>query len=177
MIPVTFTIEHRPVLVASDGRVFTDVVSAYNAYVDPMQHLLTAVERVSHDQEREEQEKDGEQEKEEGYTDDDLVGKRVAVYWDGNAKEFVGTVTRVAASSVFVVYNDGDAGWEYSWRVLAPCTRTPGCPKEAKHRGPCPGKRKCVETVETKRTRPPVQRLGHADDWGKGVARCWVSNA
>ena len=183
MASVTFTIEHRPVLVASDGRVFTDVASAYHAYVDPMQHLLSAVDRVSHETreepEKEEEQKREDQEREEPETkedqEDQLVGKRVAVYWNGNKREFAGTVTRVDAGSVFVAYDDGDEGWEDSWRVLQPCTRTPGCPKEAKHCGPCPGKkRKCVVM---KRTRPPVQRLGHADGWGKGAARRWVSNA
>ena len=164
MASMTFTIERRTVLVASDGRVFADVASAFNAYheatPDPMQHLLNAVEHVCDTRD----------------AMNDVMGKRVAVYWTGDEREFIGTVTRVDAStkSVFVTYDDGDESWENSWRVLETCTRTPGCPKHASHRGPCPGKKR-IEKRCTTRPRVSIRRLGCADGWGHGPARRWTS--
>ena len=175
MLPVTFTIEHRPVLVASDGRVFADVASAYNAYAQPMQHLLTAVEQVSQiDQVPGATTVEPESTQD---ADERLVGKRVGVYWTGDKKEFTGTITRVEAGSAFVEYDDGDHGWESSFRILESCTRTPGCPKEARHRGSCPGQKRCIvkKTIEAKRARAPIRRLGDDDGWGSEVARRWTS--
>ena len=179
MLPVTFTIEHRPVLVAADGRVFADVVSAYNACVHPMQHLLTAVEQLSHAAEDQYPSAAKEPVSSGEGTRDDLLGKRVGVYWSDDKKEFTGTITRVESGSAFVEYDDGDQEWESSFRVLESCTRTPGCPKEARHRGACPGRKRCIikKATKAKRARLPINRLGEDDGWGVEVARQWVSIA
>lgn len=75
-------------------------------------------------------------------SDESLVGERVSVYWRGDKKSYVGTITAVdPIKGAFVTYDDGDAKWEEHWQLLTagPCQRMRGCPKLAGHFGRCPG--------------------------------------
>lgn len=82
--------------------------------------------------------------------DENMIGKRVCRWWEGNKQYFLGTVDKVTNDSLHIVYDDGDEAWESS--VEDPddveykcCRKTSICWKLARHTGRCVGTYKKVE--------------------------------
>jgi len=96
-----------------------------------------------------------------------LLGKRVTVYWKGEAKSYPGVVAGVRTVCMFdVAYDDGDRQWEYSVREE----------EEEEEERAFPAS---LATPAQRTRRHPVQtkRLGHRDGWGIGKSRKWSSSA